>query len=89
MKQFDQQTSEYEEIISQANTQKQQLRNEIAVLEADVRTNRDTVADLQVENRNLQYIIDREGEVQSSKDNIEKKALTVVSKDLSDQLSQL
>jgi septal ring factor EnvC (AmiA/AmiB activator) len=53
MKQFDQQTSEYEEIISQANTQKQQLRNEIAVLEADVRTNRDTVADLQVENRNL------------------------------------
>lgn len=47
------------------------------------------MADLQVENRNLQYIIDRESEVQSKKDQIEKKALTVVSKDLSEQLSQL
>ena len=65
------------------------MRNEIAELEATVRTNRDVVADIQVENRNLQYIIDKEREVKNKKDLLEKKALTLVSQDLSEQLSEM
>lgn len=47
------------------------------------------VANLQVENRNLQYLMNREGEVIQQKEGLEKRALTVLSEDLSDQLSEM
>jgi septal ring factor EnvC (AmiA/AmiB activator) len=60
MLKFDSETKEYEAIISDANTEKQKIRKEIAKLESSIRTKRDHVADLQVENRNLQYLMDKE-----------------------------
>ena len=47
------------------------------------------MADLQVENRNLQYLMDREGDVIQQKEGLEKRALTVLSKDLSEQLTEM
>ena len=89
MEQFDKETKEYEKIISDANIQKQKLRKEIAKLEAQIRSKRDQVADVQVENRNLQYLTDRENEVIRQKDGLEKRALTVLSQDLGEQLTEM
>ena len=48
MEQFEKQTEEYEQIVSEANLEKVKLREEIALLEADIRGKRDKVANLQV-----------------------------------------
>ena len=89
MEQFDKETKEYEKIISDANIQKQKARKEIAKLEAQIRSKRDQVADIQVENRNLQYLTDRESQVIRQKDGLEKRALTELSKDLGEQLTEM
>ena len=65
------------------------LREEIAKLEAEVRVQRDQVADIQVENRNLSYVLEREQEAIMIKDKLEHKALSAVGEDLEEQLSQL
>ena len=65
------------------------LREEIAKLEAEVRVQRDQVADIQVENRNLSYVLEREQEAIMIKDKLEHKALGAVGEDLEEQLSQL
>lgn len=89
MLKFDSETKEYEAIISDANAEKQKLRKEIAKLESSIRTKRDHVADLQVENRNLQFLMDKESVMISQKEDLEKRALTVLSKDLDEQLSEM
>lgn len=59
------------------------------MLESDIRQKRDKVANLQVQNKNKQYLSDRESEIQDHKVQLERRALTLLSQDLSDQLSNL
>ena len=82
MEQFDQQSKEFETIVSEANKEKQKIRQEIAELEADIREKRDQVANMQVKNKNQQYLNERESEIREHRAELEKRALTVLSEDL-------
>ena len=86
---FQSQTGEYEQIVGEANANKQLLREECSLLETKIREQRDEVADLQVENRNLQYVLDREQDAIDEKDRVEQEALQIISGDLQEQLQML
>ena len=73
-------------MISSANLQKQALSKDILQLEQAIRQKRDRVADLQVHNRSLQYLIDRQSDISQMKDSLENRALNVISEDMSEQL---
>lgn len=63
---------------------KNKLRQEISTLEIDLRILRDQVADRQIENRNLQYLVDKEKELKDKKSDLEESALKTLSEDLED-----
>ena len=86
---FERESEEYERVVRDANEQKQSLRQEIAQLEIELRKLRDQVADKQVENRSLAYLLEREEELKRHKNQLEKSALSALSNDLEDQLSTL
>ena len=46
MEQFDQQSKEYEKIVKDANEEKLKIREEIAILEGEIRQKRDQVANM-------------------------------------------
>ncbi|CDW75938.1 UNKNOWN [Stylonychia lemnae] len=89
IEQFEKQSEEYEKIVKDGNTQKQSLRQEIAQMEIELRRIRDQVADKQIENKNLSFLIQKEEELKKQKNDYEKQALKTLSDDLEDQLSQL
>ena len=58
-------------------------------MELELRRLRDQVADKQIENKNLQFLVQKEEELKRQKNEFEKQALKTLSEDLEDQLSQL
>ena len=68
---------------------KGQLRTEIAALESELRRLRDQVADKQIENKNLAYLIEKEKDLQKQKTDLEEKALRTLSSDLEPQLNEM
>eukprot|EP00347_Sterkiella_histriomuscorum_P020386 403338000 len=89
IEEFEKQSEEYEKIVRDANSQKQQLRSEIASMELELRKLRDQVADKQIENKNLSFLIQKEEELKKQKNDFEKQALKTLSEDLEDQLTSL
>ncbi len=51
-------------------------------MEIELRKIRDMVADKQIENKNLQFLISKEEELKKQKNEMEKKALKTLSMDL-------
>ena len=82
MDQFDKESEDYEKIISEANIEKHKLRQEISGLEQQIRVKRDGVADIEVQNRNLKFLFDKENEINIQKDKLEGSALKYMSYDL-------
>lgn len=82
MDQFDKESEDYEKIISEANIEKHKLRQEISNLEQQIRVKRDGVADIEVQNRNLKFLFDKENEINIQKDKLEGSALKYMSYDL-------
>ena len=86
---FEKQSEEFEKIVRDANMNKGQLRTEIAALESELRRLRDQVADKQIENKNLAYLIEKEKDLKKQKTDLEEKALRTLSSDLEDQLNEM
>jgi len=63
IEEFERQSEEYEKIVSEANLSKNGLRQEVSSLEIELRRLRDQVADRQVENKNLGFLVEREEEL--------------------------
>ena len=89
MDQFDKESEDYEKIISEANMEKHKLRQEISKLEQQIRVKRDGVADIEVQNRNLKFLFDKENEINVQKDKLEGSALKYMSYDLDQQMAEL
>lgn len=53
-------------------------------MEIELRKLRDQVADKQIENKNLAYLVKKEEELKIQKNDMEKKALKALSDDLED-----
>lgn len=84
IEEFERQSEEYERIVRDANLNKNQLRQEISALEIELRKLRDQVADRQIENKNLQYLVDKEKQLKHKKGELEAEALKTLSEDLED-----
>ena len=65
------------------------MREEILELETNIRQKRDQVADMEARQTRENYLRQREDEIESTRNQLENKALTLLSEDLSDQLSGL
>ena len=63
MQEFERNSEIYEEKVKQANDEKSKLRDEINQYEKEVRKMRDHLADKETENKNLNYLLDRESEL--------------------------
>ena len=65
------------------------MREEILELETNIRQKRDQVADMEARQTRENYLRQREDEIESTRNQLENKALTLLSEDLSDQLTGL
>lgn len=84
IEEFESQSENYEKIVNAANKQKNELRQEVSLLEVDLRRLRDQVADRQVENKNLQFLVSKEAELKQQKTELEQSALQTLSEDIED-----
>jgi len=57
MEVFEKQSEEYEKAVNASNAQKQGLRLELSALELELRRLRDQVANKQIENKNLAFLL--------------------------------
>jgi hypothetical protein len=72
----------YKEQVEGANVEKRKIREEINMLEVEVRRMRDTLADKQTENRNLETLLEHEHDLAEAKAEKEAEALELLSQDL-------
>ena len=89
LQQFERSSEVYEEQVKQANTEKQAMRDEIMQIEKEVRTMRDHLADKQTENKNLNFLLDKESELSQEKAQKEEMALRLLNDDLQAQLQSI
>ena len=79
---FERFSERYEAQVKTANQEKQALREEINQLEREVRQMRDTYADKETENKNLNFLLMRESELSQEKARKEEDALRLLNDDL-------
>jgi hypothetical protein len=61
----------------------------LSQLEVELRRLRDQVADKQVENKNLAFLVGKEEELKKQKNDLEQEALKTLGTDLEEQISEL
>ena len=89
MQEFEKYSEVYEQIVSEANTQKQALRKEAAQLEAELRSLRNIVANKQIQNKNLGNIVNKELSLKETQSQYQTTALKKLAATLSNQLATL
>ncbi|TNV81094.1 hypothetical protein FGO68_gene10404 [Halteria grandinella] len=86
---YQKQSQEHQKLIEDVSKSKTEVRSEITELEIELRRLKEQVSDIKLENKNLEYIIQREEELKRDKEALEEKALLTVTDDLQDQLTEL
>ena len=86
---FERYSEQYEEQVKASNTEKQALREEISQLEHEIRKARDMLADKETENKNLNYLLDRESQLAEEKARYEEQALKILNDDMEFQLKAI
>ena len=89
LQEFERNSEIYEEKVKQANDEKAKMRDEINQYEKEVRKMRDHLADKETENKNLNYLLDRESELSQEKAQREEQALRLLNDDLGTQLEAI